>query len=133
MAFVVDSSIVIAWMRDSQADRASRAAFTRAHRETLHAPAIWPFECLNTLLVLERRRRIASHQVSAIVARLRRLGVQTESQPPEPTRLLEIARETGLSIYDASYFEIAERRGLPLATKDARLLGAARRGGIALV
>ncbi len=36
-------------------------------------------------------------------------------------------------IYDASYLELAQRRGLPLATRDARLQRAARTAGVTLL
>ena len=36
-----------------------------------------------------------------------------------------LAREHGLSVYDAAYLELAMRRGLPLATLDDKLKTAA--------
>jgi predicted nucleic acid-binding protein len=47
--------------------------------------------------------------------------------------VLQIARQTGLSIYDASYLEPAARSGVPLATLDRRLASAAARVGVALL
>ncbi|RLB13376.1 MAG: VapC toxin family PIN domain ribonuclease, partial [Deltaproteobacteria bacterium] len=37
-----------------------------------------------------------------------------------------LARDTGLSTYDASYLDLAMRKGLPLATLDKALAEAAR-------
>jgi predicted nucleic acid-binding protein len=47
--------------------------------------------------------------------------------------VLAIGREQGLSAYDASYLELAARRGLPLATQDGRLSLVATRVGVPLV
>jgi predicted nucleic acid-binding protein len=41
-------------------------------------------------------------------------------------RSVEIARRYGLSIYDATYLELAERVSLPLASFDAKLLKAGK-------
>ena len=47
--------------------------------------------------------------------------------------VLDLARNQRLSAYDASYLELAMRRGVPLATKDGDLVKAARRMGVGLL
>ena len=47
--------------------------------------------------------------------------------------VLDLAGKEGLSAYDASYLELAMRRGMPLATKDNGLAQAARRVGVSLL
>jgi predicted nucleic acid-binding protein len=47
--------------------------------------------------------------------------------------LIETARRTNLTVYDAAYLELAARRRLPLATLDDKLREAARRAGLALI
>lgn len=46
------------------------------------------------------------------------------------TGVLSRARERGLSAYGAAYLDLAARRGLPLATRDAALRAACRKAGI---
>jgi predicted nucleic acid-binding protein len=46
------------------------------------------------------------------------------------TEILQLARRYRLSSYDASYLELALRKGLPLATLDADLAKAARKSGV---
>jgi predicted nucleic acid-binding protein len=48
-------------------------------------------------------------------------------------QVLDLARLARLTAYDACYLEVAMRRGLPLASKDARLRDAATRLGVALL
>ena len=43
------------------------------------------------------------------------------------------ARAEGLTTYDATYLELAIRRGLSLQTKDEALIGAAQRSGVAVL
>jgi len=93
---------------------------------------VWPLEFLNALRMLERRRRLLTHQVDSVVARLAKLQITVETEPVEMRVLLELARRFDLSAYDASYLELAMRRGLPLATRDVSLARAARAAGIPL-
>ena len=56
--------------------------------------------------------------------------------PPRPslsTEALPLARDTGLSVYDARYLELAARLGLPLATLDTALRRAARKVGVKIL
>jgi hypothetical protein len=48
-------------------------------------------------------------------------------------RILGLGLTHGLSAYDASYLELAMRRGLPLATQDDRLMRAAGAVGIEIL
>jgi predicted nucleic acid-binding protein len=43
-----------------------------------------------------------------------------------------LARAEGLTTYDATYLELAIRHGLPLVTKEAALIAAAERSGVAI-
>jgi len=47
-------------------------------------------------------------------------------------RLSDLATKHGLSVYDAAYLELAQRRKLALACKDEKLRQAARRSGVRL-
>jgi predicted nucleic acid-binding protein len=90
------------------------------------------FEVANALLALRRRQRI---QRDEYVQALLNLG---ESRPvvddEGPIRALDaiskLAEKHDLSVYDAVYFELALRRGLPLASRDSALNKAARRAGV---
>ena len=44
--------------------------------------------------------------------------------------ILALARAEGLTTYDATYSELAIRRGLPLQTQDEALIRAAKRSGV---
>ena len=46
------------------------------------------------------------------------------------SNILPIAREYGLSAYDAAYLDVAVRHGAPLATLDGQLQKAGQKAGI---
>ena len=48
-------------------------------------------------------------------------------------RIWSLADDLSLSIYDAAYLELAQRKGLPLASRDAELRGAATKCGIPIL
>ena len=132
MAFIVDNSVMIAWLIDRQADAYTRRLSVRADREQLHAPALWPFEFVNTLAVMQRRQLIREHQADACIIRATRIGVLVDSASLDMAALLNVARGLGVSAYDAAYIDLAQRRGLPLATRDVDLRRAARAAGVTL-
>ena len=47
--------------------------------------------------------------------------------------VLALAREHGLSVYDATYLDLAMREGAPLATLDRRLADVAQHSGVPLL
>ena len=46
---------------------------------------------------------------------------------------MQLADQFGLTAYDAAYLELAQRRKLPLATLDQRLLAAGKTLGLELL
>jgi predicted nucleic acid-binding protein len=46
------------------------------------------------------------------------------------SNILPIAREYGLSAYDAAYLDVAVRHGVPLATLDSALRKAGQKAGV---
>lgn len=85
------------------------------------------------MLIGERRRRISPVAVGAFARLLTALQIEVEASSGLAATLgpvRSIAREHGLSAYDASYVEVAVRRGVPLATLDAKMRTAAARLGV---
>lgn len=102
---------------------AADALASRLYEGSVAVPTIWPLEVRNALLAALRSRRITAAEFAE---RLEIVGLlPVEVEPPAETaslnRVVAIARRHDLSIYDASYIELAKQRGVPLATFDARL------------
>lgn len=132
--FVVDASVVVAWCLEDESSDAADAAVARLMAEGGMAPAHWPIEVASALRSAERHGRLDE----ASIARLRpRLGaLPVEILPVELSTALsviETARRHDLSVHDACYLDLADIRGVGLATVDARLAQACRAAGIPLI
>ena len=132
--FVIDNSIVMAWCFNDAEDDYADAVLESLDTSEAIAPAVWPLETGNVLLVAERRQRINRAATVRFLELLDALSIQVEQESPGRMfkEIISLAREHELSTYDASYLDLAMRRDLPLATRDSALLKAARRCGIPL-
>jgi predicted nucleic acid-binding protein len=101
---------------------------------SLVVPALWPLEVANALVVLVRRRKLSDGDRRTALGWLGGLPlrVDAESATLAFSRLSELASTHHLSVYDATYLELALRRKLPLACIDGPLRKAASRAGIGL-
>ena len=132
MPFVLDASIPAAWALQDEEDPRADAAFVRMKKEEAVVPSLWWFEIRNILVVNERRKRITESDTGVFLRDLTGLRVRVD-QEPEESVVLRLARTHGLSVYDASYLELALREAIPLATLDAQLIAAARAEGSGLI
>ncbi len=57
-------------------------------------------------------------------------AVDVEAAQNPMTPVVDIAEDSGLTVYDAAYLELAKRKGLPLASRDGGLNKACRRAGV---
>jgi len=132
-AFVVDSSAGVAWAVPSQSSRLTEHLLNDVASGTpFVVPGLWMFEVANALLNLVRRKRIAAEHWARVRRALGRLTPVVDDEGPRFAlgKISDLAEEHALSVYDAVYLELALRRGLPLATRDARLNQAAKRCGV---
>jgi predicted nucleic acid-binding protein len=130
MAFVADNSVVLAWFVNSQSTAYSEKILRRVAREPVHVPVVWSLEFSNALRQLERRRKLKPDTTAAILDAVDALALQSDPSPPSQRRLLDIARQYDLSVYDASYLELAIRLSVKLATQDGPLAAAATKAGL---
>ena len=126
--FVLDCSVAATWLFPDQGTPETEALLDRLKIEGALVPGIWHLEVGNVLVRAERRRRIARAKVTAYLHLLRRLAIVTDAETDDRAlrETLQLARECGLSTYDAAYLELAMRRGVQLATLDRALIRAAR-------
>lgn len=132
---VADASVAVAWVHPEQATPMSRRLLDAVRSGTVvEVPAIWPLEVANALTILGRRRMLTPKERDAGLAWLSRLQVRIDHAGAQLafTRLSALAAAEQLSVYDASYLELALRKGLPLACKDGSLRAASGRQGVSL-
>jgi predicted nucleic acid-binding protein len=92
-------------------------------------------EVSNALLVLERRKKLSGAERHGALAALQKLSVKIDHEMSGLafTTLSDLASAHHLSVYDAAYLELAQRRKLPLACKDGPLRSAASRARVRLI
>ncbi|MBN2359752.1 MAG: type II toxin-antitoxin system VapC family toxin [Deltaproteobacteria bacterium] len=133
---VLDCSVALAWLLpDESTATAERLLQSLDQRCRLWIPALWWYELANALRAAVARRRLSPADADHALELIRGLPlyVDTLLGSEAAQRFDALAREHGLSAYDAAYLELAQRRGVPLATFDAALTTACRRSGVKLV
>jgi predicted nucleic acid-binding protein len=124
---VIDCSVTMAWCFEDECDAYADSTLGALASAEARVPCVWSLEVANVLLVAERRDRIAPADSARFVQLLEELPIVVEHDDRRRTHgpVLDLARRTGLSVYDASYLDLAIRLGVPLATRDHELRQAA--------
>lgn len=135
MGLVLDCSLALAWGLPDETSRRAERFFTRLTPETvLWVPALWWYELANAMTMAQRRHRLSEADAMRLTALYGMLSIRTDVHlnPDAVWRFARLAQTFTLSAYDAAYLELAERRGLALATLDRRLIKAAEAAGVAM-
>lgn len=134
MDFILDCSITMAWCFEDEVTEYSEVILEKLKNKNAFVPVIWSLEVANVLLFAERKSRLTHAKATAFIESLRHLPIiQDVNSQVAMSTTFEIARETGLTIYDASYLELALRLRLPIATLDKDLRKAALKSHVKLV
>lgn len=131
MVFVLDCSVTMAWMFRDEATIATGRLRDALGDDRALVPALWATETANALLAATRRRRVGTEEWPRLRMLLDALPIDVDSISTARAwgPVLDLAAAHDLSAYDATYLELAIRRGLPLATLDRDLRTAARAEG----
>lgn len=129
---VLDASSTLAGFLPDENSPIVREFFSDLDRWEVHVPAIWPLEISNALLNACRRGRLANDDAERVLESLAGLDPRVTAPVGPDVELFRLAYRHGLSIYDASYLELALRLGASLATLDTRLAAAAKSSAIDL-
>jgi len=122
-------------MSDEHAPRALRALDALERGVPTFVPSHWALEVANGLLVAERRKRLSRADVAEAADVLGQLPIETDTETGRRAigETTALARQYGLTVYDAAYLELALRHRAALATSDAALARAARRAGLEVI
>ncbi len=135
MSLVVDASLTLAWYFDDETTPATDAILDRVSEVGAVVPVLWRLEVANALQSAFRRKRISADYRDASLAELARLPITVDADTDTYawTTTLRLAERFGLTIYDATYLDLAQRRSLPLATLDKELRRAAMEAEVTLL
>jgi predicted nucleic acid-binding protein len=128
VSFVLDAATTLSWYFEDEVSAAADALMDRMELEGAVVPPLWRYEVVNGFHMAIRRRRIDRAYRDASLAELGRMPIAIDRGGEDEAWVgaLDLADRFGLTVYDAAYLELALRRGLPLATGDDKLTGAAR-------
>ncbi len=93
------------------------------------APRLWAYEVRNSVLMGLRRGRITKGDADDFLASLENLDIRLTA-PVSYESVFALAERTGLTVYDASYLDLAIREGSQLASLDDAMCRVAVREGI---
>ena len=135
MSLVLDSSVTLSWFFEDERTAATASVLERVVEQGAVVPAIWRLEVANALQSGLRRGRVDAAFRDATLSDLAQLDIVSD---PDTDRhawaeTLQLADRFRLTLYDAAYMELAQRRHLPLATLDHELRMAARALGTVLL
>jgi predicted nucleic acid-binding protein len=132
--FVLDCSVAMAWCFDDEA-----TPYTDGVRDSLVdmravVPSIWALETADAAIMGERRGRLDEARSRRFLVLLQALPIVLDEETGTRafSDIVPLARTYQLSADDASYLELAIRRGLPLAGLDGKLKTAAAAAGVVL-
>jgi predicted nucleic acid-binding protein len=133
--YVIDASVALSWvLRDETNAKADEIRKVIEAGVQAWIPCHWRLEIANALLMAERRQRITPEEASEALHLMDELPLEEDARTAEQAsgETLRLAREHGLTIYDAAYLELSKRQGAVLATFDDALIRAAKREKVAL-
>jgi predicted nucleic acid-binding protein len=123
--------MALSWCFEDESDEIAERVLDFLSESEAIVPTIWSLEVANALLAAERKKRVTPERVDEYLETIRALPVIFDDSA-DSLAVIRLARETGLSAYDASYLELAIRHSLPIATRDRALRLAAGRAGIVI-
>jgi predicted nucleic acid-binding protein len=134
VSLVIDASIALTWYFEDEATAATEELLDIVARTGAVVPALWRLEMANGFQLGIRRKRIDAAYRDASLADLRRMPItiDPDSDTYVRTTAVRLSDRHGLTIYDACYLELAQRRNLPLATLDQELRAAGHSLGVLL-
>ena len=135
MSIVLDSSVTVAWYFDDERTAAVDAILSQVTESGAVVPSLWRLEVANALQMSVKRKRIDAAYRDVSLDALRAFAIDIDSETDEHawSVTLRLAERFQLTLYDAAYLELAQRRGVPLASLDQDLREAGAALGITLL
>lgn len=135
MSLILDSSATLAWFYTNETTPAIHQVFELLLRGGAWVPSLWRLEVANILEIGIRRGRhdVAFRQATLADLSLLPISLDLETDRQAWAATLQLAHRHRLTMYDAAYLELAQRRGAPLATLDGDLRTAASAEGVHLL
>ena len=135
MSIVLDASITLAWLFEDEHTDQVLATISHVYLGGASVPPLWRYEVANGLQMATRRQRITPDYRTRCFDKIDELPIKIDQDGLDEiwSVTVKLADLYRLTVYDAAYLELAQRRRLPLVTLDAALSKAARESGVDLL
>ena len=126
---VLDASVAMTWCFPDENSPFAERVLDSLRTGACFVPGWWAIEVANAVLSLQE------FEAARFLGLLKALAITVDPQTADraSTDTLALARRHGLTVYDATYLELAIREGLALATLDEALRKAAQAAGVPLI
>lgn len=132
MTIVVDASVVVRWLFEDEKSDAAEKVLRDIHKQGGSAPSLLTLEVCNALVVGVRRKRLSDADMHQGIEIVKSVPIQLDDI--NGIRVLsdvtKLAQLYELTVYDATYLELAMRMSIPIATFDSALRTAAKKAGV---
>lgn len=137
--FVLDCSIAANWfvhnINPEPDEYSKKVLFSLNSSSNVNAivPHLWSYELMNVMSLLEKNN-ICWQKILNFLNLVETYAIQlNEDFALFPRELLELASQYQLTGYDAAYLHLALHKGLPIATRDKKLMKAMQKAKISLL
>lgn len=130
-SIVIDASVMAAQLlRDEEHSHLARTIMEQLEYEDMIVPRIFWYEIHHVLLKAKRTKRINQVDYDACLLQLEEEFSPSTDDGHNVRKLINLAEQHNLSVYDAGYLETALRNKAGLATFDGPLAKAAARESV---
>jgi predicted nucleic acid-binding protein len=135
VSLVLDSSITLARVFPDEWTPAILLVFEEHVVHGAWVPDLWKIEVANVLSFSVRKGRMTAKRRNEILADLQFLPIAIDRETGNHAwkDTLNLSDRHNLTVYDATYLELARRLSLPLATLDRQLRTAAQAESVPLL
>ena len=130
--FVLDNSVAMRWCFDEVHPYADSVLTQLAAGGEAFVPILWRYEVVSVFAKGQKKGTLGRHKAAELLDDFDayRITVDLEGAERIFSDVHRLANTHRLTGYDAAYLELAQRRGLPLATLDMELIRACQESGI---
>lgn len=122
MRYVVDATVAVNWVIPYRRTPYSQKLLSSVGQLRPVAPLLLQSEVVNTLVDEVISKRMAKPDCMRAVRSFAALPIAYQSKPLSDTKLADWKLDKGVSVYDATYLELARSLKLELATEDGPLI-----------
>lgn len=135
MSLVLDCSATLAWVFPDETSKPIQSVLEQIVEQGALVPDLWRIEVANSLTMAFRSGRMTEEERTTSLSDLADLEIVVDDETGARvwSDTIGLADRYRLTVYDASYLELALRLSLPLATLDSELRKAARSARVPLL